>query len=109
MEADGTAYVGITDFAQSELGELVYVDISTVGSDLKAGAIFGTVEAVKTTSDLMLPVAGTILEVNPDLDTHPEYINQSPYESGWIVKMRVTDPAEVEALMDAGAYKALVE
>lgn len=108
LEADGHAYVGITDFAQSELGELVYVDIPTVGSELNAGDIFGTVEAVKTTSDLLLPVGGVIVEVNPELDAHPEYINQSPYDQGWIIKMRVSDPSEAEALMDASAYSALV-
>lgn len=108
LETDGHAYVGITDFAQSELGELVYVDIPTVGSELNAGDIFGTVEAVKTTSDLLLPVRGVIVEVNPELDAHPEYINHSPYDQGWIIKMRVSDPAEAEALMDASAYKALV-
>jgi glycine cleavage system H protein len=108
LETDGTAYIGITDFAQSELGELVYVDVSTVGSTLAAHEIFGTVEAVKTTSDLFLPVAATILELNPDLDANPDYINSDPYEKGWIVKVKLSDAAAADTLMDAAAYKAFV-
>ena len=103
-----TATVGITDFAQSELGDIVYVDINSIGSQLEAEAVFGTVEAVKTVSDLFLPVSGTILEKNAELDTNPEDVNQDPYGKGWMIKMTVNDPSEVEKLMDAAAYQALV-
>jgi glycine cleavage system H protein len=103
-----TATVGITDFAQKELGDIVFVDIDTVGKSLSANDIFGTVEAVKTVSDLYLPVAGCILEVNPDLEANPESVNQDPYGKGWMVKMELNDPAEVNALLDAAAYKQLV-
>ncbi|MEY3436075.1 MAG: glycine cleavage system protein GcvH [Sphingobacteriales bacterium] len=103
-----TATVGITDFAQSELGDIVYVDINSIGSQLEAEAVFGTVEAVKTVSDLFLPVSGTVLEKNAELDTNPEDVNQDPYGKGWMIKMTVNDPSEVEKLMDAAAYQALV-
>jgi glycine cleavage system H protein len=102
------ATVGVTDFAQKELGDIVFVDIDTVGKPLNANDIFGTVEAVKTVSDLYLPVGGTITEVNPDLEANPEGVNQDPYGKGWMVKMEVNDPAEVNALMDAAAYRQLV-
>lgn len=102
------ATVGITAFAQSELGDIVYVEVETVGKALEAGAVFGTVEAVKTVSDLFLPVAGTINEVNAELGNQPELVNSDPYGSGWMVKMTVDNPADVEALMDAEAYQALV-
>jgi len=102
------ATVGITDFAQSELGDIVFVDINTVGKELKAEEIFGTVEAVKTVSDLFLPLAGTILEINPLLDKKPELVNSDPYGDGWMVKLTVSDPADFEGLMDAAAYGNLV-
>ncbi|MBL7682458.1 MAG: glycine cleavage system protein GcvH [Flavipsychrobacter sp.] len=102
------ATVGITDFAQRELGDIVFVDISSVGKSFGANDIFGTVEAVKTVSDLYLPVAGTINEVNPSLDGTPESVNQDPYGAGWMVKMTVDSTADVDALMDAAAYKALI-
>ena len=102
------ATIGITDFAQHELGDIVYVEIETVGKPLAAEAVFGTVEAVKTVSDLFLPVAGTIKEVNPGLNSKPELVNSDPYGEGWMVKMTVDNPAEVEALMDAAAYGKLV-
>lgn len=102
------ATVGITDFAQSELGDIVFVDINTVGKALEAEAIFGTVEAVKTVSDLFLPLAGTILEVNPLLDKKPELVNTDPYGDGWMVKLTVANPADFEGLMDAAAYGNLV-
>lgn len=102
------ATIGITDFAQHELGDIVYVDISTVGKALSAEEVFGTVEAVKTVSDLFLPVAGTINEVNPMLEKQPELVNTDPYGNGWMVKMTVTDPAAVSALMDSAAYASLV-
>ncbi len=107
LEGD-TATIGITNFAQGELGDIVYVEIETVGKPLTADAVFGTVEAVKTVSDLFLPVAGTITEVNPALANEPELVNSDPYGAGWMAKMTVDNPADVEALMDAAAYGALV-
>ena len=102
------ATVGVTDFAQQELGDIVYVEIETVGKDLQAGAVFGTVEAVKTVSDLFLPVSGTITEVNPKLSSNPELVNTDPYGGGWMVKMKVRNTADVQGLMDAAAYEKLV-
>jgi glycine cleavage system H protein len=102
------ATIGITDFAQGELGDIVYVEIETVGKPLQAEAVFGTVEAVKTVSDLFLPVAGTITEVNPALTSAPELVNTDPYGQGWMVKLTVNDPSELNGLMDAAAYKNLV-
>ena len=102
------ATVGITEFAQSELGDIVYVDINTVGNSLKADEVFGTVEAVKTVSDLFLPVAGTVTEVNTGLEKAPELVNNDSYGAGWMIKMTVNNPADVEALMDSAAYAAMV-
>jgi glycine cleavage system H protein len=102
------ATIGITDFAQRELGDIVYVEIETVGKTLTAEAVFGSVEAVKTVSDLYLPVSGTINEVNPELANSPELVNTDPYNEGWMVKMTVSNVPDVEALMDATAYKNLV-
>lgn len=103
-----TAKIGITDFAQRELGDIVFVDINTVGKSLQAEEIFGTVEAVKTVSDLFLPVAGTVLEINSGLEANPELVNSDPYGEGWMVKVQVNNPSDVEALLTADAYKALV-
>lgn len=103
-----TALIGITEFAQQELGDIVYVDISTVGSALQEGEIFGTVEAVKTVSDLFLPVAGTVLEINAGLEKKPELVNSDPYGEGWMVKITVNALEDVNALMDAAAYEQLV-
>lgn len=108
LNDDGTAVIGITDFAQSELGDIVYVEVNTVGQTLEAEAVFGTVEAVKTVSDLFLPVAGKILEVNNALNNTPEQVNQDPYGNGWMVKIQVNNPADVAQLMDASAYEAMV-
>jgi glycine cleavage system H protein len=102
------ATIGITEFAQRELGDIVFVDIPTVGKSLNAEEVFGTVEAVKTVSDLFLPVAGAINEINPALDGSPELVNSDPYGEGWMIKMTVTNPADVEGLLDAAAYQALV-
>ncbi len=102
------ATIGITEFAQGELGDIVYVDISTKGKSLGAEEVFGTVEAVKTVSDLFLPVSGTITEVNPALEAQPELVNTDPYGAGWMIKMTVDNPAAVEALLNAEAYNALV-
>jgi glycine cleavage system H protein len=103
-----TATIGITDFAQGELGDIVYVDINTVGKPLGAEEVFGTVEAVKTVSDLFLPVAGTITTVNPALEGSPELVNSDPYGEGWMVKLTVSNPADVDGLLDAAAYGKIV-
>ena len=102
------ATIGITEFAQSELGDIVYVEIETKGKPLAAEAVFGTVEAVKTVSDLFLPIAGTITEVNAALEGQPELVNSDPYGQGWMIKMTVDNPADVSQLMSADAYKNLV-
>lgn len=102
------ATVGITDFAQGELGDIVYVDITTKGKALSAEEVFGTVEAVKTVSDLFLPLQGTITEVNPALDAQPELVNTDPYGAGWMIKMTVDNPADFDNLLTAAAYNALV-
>ncbi|MGZ5246177.1 MAG: glycine cleavage system protein GcvH [Flavitalea sp.] len=107
MEGD-IATIGITDFAQSELGDIVYVEIETTGKALSAESVFGTVEAVKTVSDLFLPVSGTVLEVNPSLNGNPELVNSDPYGEGWMIKMKVDNISDVEALMDGAAYGKLV-
>ncbi len=102
------ATIGITEFAQHELGDIVYVDISSVGKKFTADEVFGTVEAVKTVSDLFLPVAGTVKEVNPALEAEPELVNTDPYGAGWMVKMEVEFPEDVDGLMDAASYTSLV-
>ena len=107
LEGD-IATVGITDFAQRELGDIVYVEVETVGKTMAAGEVFGTVEAVKTVSDLFLPVPGTILELNAGLSGAPELVNNDPYGKGWMIKMKLSNPADVNALMDAKAYEAIV-
>ena len=103
-----TATIGITDFAQGELGDIVYIDINTVGTTLAAEAVFGTVEAVKTVSDLFLPIAGTVLEVNPALSAQPELVNTDAYGDGWMINMTVSNPADVDALLTSEAYAQLV-
>lgn len=107
LEGD-VAVVGITDFAQHELGDIVYVEIETVGQELNAGDIFGTVEAVKTVSDLYLPLNGSITEVNPKLNSNPEFVNTDPYGEGWMVKMKLNNAADADSLMDSDAYQKLV-
>ena len=102
------ATIGITDFAQGELGDIVYVDIATKGKNLTAEEVFGTVEAVKTVSDLFLPVRGTITEVNTALEAAPELVNTDPYGAGWMIKMSVDNIADVDTLLDATAYSSLV-
>jgi glycine cleavage system H protein len=102
------ATIGITDYAQRELGDIVFVEVDSIGKALEAGAVFGTVEAVKTVSDLFLPVAGTITELNPALNNAPELVNNDPYGEGWMIKMTVTDSAAVSELLDANAYSSLV-
>ena len=109
ISIDGNiATVGITDFAQRELGDIVYVEIETVGELLKADEVFGTVEAVKTVSDLFLPVEGEILELNEDLETSPEDVNNDPYEKGWMIKMKVSNPSDIDNLLTSEDYKKLI-
>lgn len=112
VESGNVAYIGITDFAQGELGELVYVEVDTVGSSVSKDDVFGTVEAVKTTSDLFMPVDGKVIEFNPEIDENegdnPGVINSDPYGDGWIIKIEVEDPSQLDDLMDAEAYEALV-
>ena len=102
------AFIGITDFAQRELGDIVYVDINSVGSEVAKEEVFGTVEAVKTVSDLFMPVTGTVLEINAELNDNPELVNSDPYGKGWMVKVSLSDMTEVEELLSADAYQALV-
>lgn len=102
------AYIGITEFAQRELGDIVYVDINTVGQTISANEIFGSVEAVKTVSDLFLPVSGEIVEINESLNDNPEVVNSDPYGEGWMVKIKLTDLSELDNLMDSAAYEAHV-
>ena len=102
------AYVGITDYAQSELGEIVFVDINTEGETVNQDDVFGSVEAVKTVSDLNMPVTGEVLEVNETINDQPELVNNDPYGDGWMIKISVADPAELDKLLDADAYQALI-
>ena len=108
IKLDGNiATIGITDFAQRELGDIVFVEVETIGKKLDANDVFGTVEAVKTVSDLSLPVSGTIDELNPALANAPELVNTDPYGEGWMIKMTVGNPADVDALLDAAGYEAV--
>ena len=102
------AYVGVTDFAQNELGDIVYVEIETVGDEIAQGEVFGTIEAVKTVSDLFMPVDGTVLEVNEALESAPESVNEDPYEKGWMVKLSVKDAKQLEDLLDADGYQEVI-
>jgi glycine cleavage system H protein len=109
ISVDGnTATVGITDFAQRELGDIVFVDISSKGKNMAAEEIFGTVEAVKTVSDLFLPVKGTISDVNPALESNPELVNSDPYGEGWMIKMTIENSSDIDQLMNSEAYLALI-
>lgn len=109
IRVDGdVAYVGITDYAQSELGEIVYVDITTEGETVGKEEVFGTIEAVKTVSDLFMPVSGEVLEVNPELEDAPQLVNEDAYGKGWIIKISVSDPAELDDLLDAEAYEKTI-
>jgi glycine cleavage system H protein len=103
------AIVGVTDFAQGELGDIVFVEIETVGETLEKEETFGTIEAVKTVSDLFMPMSGEILEKNEALDDSPEVVNKDPYGKGWMIKVKIADPSEFEELLDAAAYKELIE
>jgi glycine cleavage system H protein len=109
---DGTALIGITDFAQSELGDLVYIEIDTIGDSLSKEEVFGTVEAVKTTSELYMPISGEVVDFNPELDEsqndNPAIVNSDPYGAGWIIKIKMSDPSELDELMSAEEYEGLV-
>jgi glycine cleavage system H protein len=107
LEGD-TAWIGITDFAQSELGDIVFVEVDTVGETVSEGKVFGSVEAVKTVSDLYMPLSGEVIELNSILDGAPETINTDPYSDGWIIKVRVADPSAASALLSAQAYRELI-
>ena len=109
IKIDGnTALVGITDFAQSELGDIVFIEVETIGEDLNKNEVFGTVEAVKTVSDLFIPVSGKVLEFNSALEDNPELVNESPYDDGWIIKMEISNLDEISDLLDYQAYKTLI-
>ncbi|MDR0831093.1 MAG: glycine cleavage system protein GcvH [Prevotellaceae bacterium] len=110
IRAEGdTAFIGITDYAQSELGEIVIVDITTEGETLDAEEVFGSIEAVKTVSDLFMPVGGEVLEVNPLLEDQPELVNSDPYGDGWMVKIKMTNPSELDELLNADDYRNIIE
>jgi glycine cleavage system H protein len=110
LKVDGNdAYVGVTDFAQSQLGDIVYIEVETVGETIEKGESFGTIEAVKTVSDMFMPVKGEILEFNPSIEATPEVVNKDPYGEGWIVKIKMTDPSQVNDLLKADKYKELVD
>lgn len=109
LKMDGEfAYVGITDYASNELGDIVFLDITTVDETLAQGDVFGTIEAVKTVSDLMMPVGGAVVEFNEALEGNPALVNTDPYGEGWIIKIKVTNPTEANSLLDAAGYKALI-
>lgn len=101
-------FVGVTDFAQGELGDVVFIEIETMGETLKKEEVFGTIEAVKTVSDMFMPIGGEILEVNPALEESPDVVNKDPYGKGWMIKIKISDPAEVKGLLSAESYKALL-
>ncbi len=103
------AYAGITDYAQGELGDIVFIEIETLGEHLEQGEVFGTVEAVKTVSDLFMPVSGNVIQINDKLEEKPDLINKDPYGEGWLIKLEVDDVSQVKSLMDAEAYKKMIE
>ena len=110
LKIDGEyAFIGITDFAQHELGDIVFVEVETVGETLGKHESFGTIEAVKTVSDMFMPVSGEVLEFNEELTTKPEVINQDPYEKGWVIKIKISDAGELAGLLDPDQYKALIQ
>ena len=109
LNDDGTALIGITDFAQSELGDIVYIEVVADEGELKAGDVFGSIEAVKTVSDMFLPISGEILTFNEDVEENPELVNKDPYGKGWIIKLKLSDNDELDNLLNAETYKALIE
>jgi glycine cleavage system H protein len=109
LKAEGkTGIIGITEFAQSELGDIVYIEVDTVDQTIEGGQVFGTVEAVKTVSDLFMPVSGKIIEFNKELENQPELVNKDPYGKGWMVKIELTDPSQVENLLNSESYNSLI-
>jgi glycine cleavage system H protein len=104
----GVAWIGITDFAQNELGDIVFIEVETVGEELAREETFGTIEAVKTVSDMFMPVSGEVLEFNKALEAKPETVNKDPFGAGWVIKVKMSDPSELDALLDAGQYRELV-
>jgi glycine cleavage system H protein len=109
LRIDGdTGYVGITDFAQSELGDIVFIEIETLGETISKGEVFGTIEAVKTVSDMFMPVSGEILEVNPAIDKSPDLVNKDPYGQGWMIKIKIANPDETKSLLNSLKYKELI-
>jgi len=107
VEGD-SAYIGVTDFAQGELGDVVFIEIETQGETLAKGEVFGTIEAVKTVSDMFMPVSGEVVEVNPELENSPDIVNKDPFNAGWMIKIKMTNPAELNELLSASDYKALL-
>jgi glycine cleavage system H protein len=105
---ENTGYIGITDFAQGELGDIVFIEVETVGETLGKEDVFGTIEAVKTVSDMFMPVSGEVLELNPAIEDKPDVVNKDPYGEGWIVKIKITEPSEVDDLLSAEKYSALL-
>ena len=108
VEEDGVATVGITDYAQSELGDIVYVDVETAGETLAQEEVFGSIEAVKTVSDIFMPASGEVLELNPELDADPELVNKDPYGAGWIIKVKLSAPEELDSLLSAQQYAEMI-
>ena len=103
------AFIGITDFAQKELGDIVYIEVETLDETLEKGEVFGTIEAVKTVSDMMMPIGGTVVEVNEALTDEPEDVNKDPYGKGWLIKLKIEDASELDSLLAPAAYKAIIE
>ncbi len=108
VDEDGVATVGITDYAQSELGDIVYVDVETAGETLSQEEVFGSIEAVKTVSDIFMPASGEVLELNPELDADPELVNKDPYGAGWIIKVKLSAPEELDSLLSAAQYAEMI-
>ena len=104
-----TATVGITDFAQGELGDIVYIEVDSIGENLESESVFGTVEAVKTVSDLFMPLSGEIIEFNSELESRPELVNEDPYNSGWMIKIKLSNPDEISSLLDSKGYEELIK
>jgi glycine cleavage system H protein len=105
---DNIAYIGITDFAQSELGDIVYVEIESLDEELSEGEVMGSIEAVKTVSDIFMPLSGTVIEINENLESNPETVNSDPYNEGWLAKIEISNPDEINALLNADGYKKLI-